>query len=229
MIYVGGTCGTKYSPFGPKPGYNEDSGCGNVYVHGEYKKSLTIAAQNDVVINESITTPVSGEKPTTNALLGLIANNFVRVYHPLTGVRPKGYSEGKCPTASNAPEDLKNPTIYAAILALKHSFIVDNFDCGKPELGPLKVYGAIAGLFTNGMTGVFSGATALTGYPYNLKYDNRLAGRRAAALPQPDRGGLVRPARDAGAHPVGSGPGARPGPRCGRRDSNPQGLTPTGS
>jgi len=174
VIYVGGTCGTKYSPFGPKPGYNEDSGCGNVYVHGEYKKSLTIAAQNDVVINESITTPVSGEKPTTNALLGLIANNFVRVYHPLTGVRPKGYSEGKCPTASNAPEDLKNPTIYAAILALKHSFIVDNFDCGKPELGPLKVYGAIAGLFTNGMTGVFSGATALTGYPYNLKYDNRL-------------------------------------------------------
>src|ERR1035441_7393014 len=103
VIYVGGTCGTKYSPFGPKPGYNEDSGCGNVYVHGEYKKSLTIAAQNDVVINGNITTPVNGEgKPTTNALLGLIANNFVRIYHPLTGIRGKiGKPYGNCGTSAN--------------------------------------------------------------------------------------------------------------------------------
>ena len=58
-----------------------DTTCGNVYVHGEYTKSLTIAAENDVIINGNITTPVNGETPTTNALLGLIANNFVRIYH----------------------------------------------------------------------------------------------------------------------------------------------------
>jgi Tfp pilus assembly protein PilX len=176
VIYVSGGCEKLYSPFGPVPSYTGDNGCGNAYVHGNYTKSLTIAAQNDIIINGSITTPVSGEKPTTNALLGLIANNFVRVFHPLTGARGKTYLN--CLTSKNdtteAPKDLEEPTIYAAILALKHSFIVDNFDCGKPELGPLKVYGAIAGLFTNGMTGVFSGTTALTGYPYNLKYDNRL-------------------------------------------------------
>jgi len=173
VIYVGGGCGTTYSPFGPKPGYSEDSACGNVYVHGEYKQSLTIAAQNDVVINGNITTPLSGEKPSTNAMLGLIANNFVRIYHPLTGKREQKYT--KCGTSVNDEvNDLKKPTIYAAMLAVKHSFIVDNFDCGKPELGSLNVYGALAGLFTNGMTGVFSGTTALTGYPYNLKYDNRL-------------------------------------------------------
>ncbi len=184
VIYVAGGCGEQYSPFGPKPGYNEDTGCGNVYVHGEYKKPLTIASQNDIIINGNITTPLSGGKPSTNALLGLIANNFVRIYHPLTGTRGKKYRECKVGGASEAtndtvstptiPKDLEKPEIYAAVLALKHAFIVDNFDCGKPELGELKVYGALAGLFSNGMTGVFSGTTALTGYPYNLNYDNRL-------------------------------------------------------
>jgi len=180
VIYVANSGGCElYSPFGPVPAYNKDNTCGNVYVHGKYEKPLTIAAENDIIINGNITPPLSEGKPSTNAMLGLIANNFVRIYHPLTGARGKTYTN--CGTATNdttstpeLPEDLKSPEIYAAILAVKHSFIVDNFDCGKPELGPLKVYGAIAGLFTNGMTGVFSGTTALTGYPYNLTYDNRL-------------------------------------------------------
>lgn len=185
VIYVSGsengTC-EEYSPFGPSPGYTEGSACGNVYVQGEYSKALTIAAQNDVIINENVyPTSVAGKlgsEPTGNAMLGLIANNFVRVYHPLTGTRPKEFY--KCGSATNdtvstaeIPKDIEEPFVYAAILALKHSFIVDNFDCGKP-LKALNVYGAVAGEFTNGMTGVFSGTTAKTGYPYSLKYDNRL-------------------------------------------------------
>jgi hypothetical protein len=176
VIYVEGGCGKLYSPFGPKPSYTEDNGCGDVYVHGNYKQSLTIAAQNDVIINGNITTPGSSEgegKPTTNALLGLIANNFVRVYHPLTGKREQTF-RGCGTSADDEVNDVKKFTIYAAVLALKHSFIVDNFDCGKPFSEGLNVYGALAGLFTNGMTGVFSGKTVLSGYGYNLKYDNRL-------------------------------------------------------
>jgi Tfp pilus assembly protein PilX len=193
VIYVSGirneegegkeTCET-YSPFGPTPAYTEGSACGNVYVHGKYTKALTIAAQNDVIINESVyPTSVAGKlgsEPTGNAMLGLIANNFVRVYHPLTGTRSAA-EYTKCGPTSNdtvstpeIPKDLEEPYIYAAILALKHSFIVDNFDCGKPTLKSLNVYGAVAGEFTNGMTGVFSGKTPLSGYPYDLKYDNRL-------------------------------------------------------
>ena len=182
-----GGCET-YSPFGPAPGYTAGSACGNVYVHGEYSKALTIAAQNDVIVNENVY-PSSvagklGNEPTGNAMLGLIANNFVRVYHPLTGAREKKYGEGgkgpclnsKNDTVSTAtiPKDNEEPYVYAAILALKHAFIVDNFDCGAP-LKKLNVYGAVAGEFTNGMTGVFgSGNTTLSGYGYNLKYDNRL-------------------------------------------------------
>jgi len=185
VIYVAnnesaGAC-PLYSPFGPVPAYNEDYGCGNVYVHGKYEEPLTIAAENDVIINGNITTPVNGEgKPSTNSLLGLIADNFVRVYHPLSGTREKSYY--RCGTAKNdmtstpeLPKDLVEPEIYAAVLAVNHSFIVDNFDCGSPtELKQLKIYGALAGKFTNGMTGVFSGTTVKAGYGYNLTYDNRL-------------------------------------------------------
>jgi Tfp pilus assembly protein PilX len=178
VIYVSseehGSC-PPYSPFGPVPGYAEGSVCGDVYVHGEYDKALTIASQNDVIINGNVY-PQSvagklGSEATGNTMLGLIANNFVRVYHPLEGTR--GTSFTSCGSAKDASTDIEEPFIYAAILALKHSFIVDNFDCGKP-LKKLNVFGAIAGEFSNGMTGVFSGTTAQTGYPYSLKYDNRL-------------------------------------------------------
>ena len=178
VIYVAGGCSETYSPFGPKPAYSADTACGNVYVHGEYTSSLTIASENDIVINGNITTPHNGEgKPTSNALLGLIANNFVRIYHPLTGSREKA-EYLKCGTSVNdttvEPKDLNEPTVYAAILAVKHAVIVDNFDCGTPTLGHLNIYGAVAGLFTNGMTGVISGSTLIHGYGYNANYDNRL-------------------------------------------------------
>jgi Tfp pilus assembly protein PilX len=176
VIYVEGGCSKPYSPFGPVPGYSEDYGCGNVYVHGNYTDSLTIASENDIVINGNITTPVNGEgTPTTNALLGLIANNFVRIYHPVVG-GPRGpHFYYDCNGAQDSPQDLKEPTIYAAILAVKHAVIVDNFDCGAPSLGHLNVYGAVAGLFSNGMTGVFGGGgTIVAGYPYDANYDDRL-------------------------------------------------------
>ena len=180
-----GTC-KPYSPFGPVPGYTEDTECANVYVHGKYEESLTIAAENNVIINENITTPV-GEPytngmgtPTSNHMLGLIANNFVRIYHPLTGTRGSGYNE--CGSATNdttgtatIPKDLNEPVIYAAMLALKHAIIVDNFDCGAPsQLGHLNVFGALAGEFSNGLTGIIDNGTPIRGYNYNANYDNRL-------------------------------------------------------
>jgi len=170
LIYVSNeTCGVTYTPFGPT--YTADTGCGNVYVSGNYSGQLTIAAENDVVINGNITTAVNAEGvPTTNAVLGLIANNFVRVYHPLNKARPNEF--GACNGAENSPESIKNYTIYAAILAVNHSFIVDNFDCGAPE-GTLFVYGAIAQIF-RGTVGTHSGEAISSGYAKNYNYDNRL-------------------------------------------------------
>jgi hypothetical protein len=77
-----GGCGVTYTPFNSD--YEHDTGCGNVYVRGSYTESLTIAAANDVIINGNIeTTHESSGKPTGDATLGLIATNFVRIYHPV--------------------------------------------------------------------------------------------------------------------------------------------------
>jgi Tfp pilus assembly protein PilX len=311
VIYVKGGCTTKYSPFGPVPRYegNElgaptDTKCGNVWVHGIYEESLTIAAENDVIINGNITTPTNSEGvPTGNALLGLIANNFIRIYHPVietyegkgpaeletpshqevVKVEPKSgllgkevkvevkesgsedevtvrnakggvetkkvktaeelvkdktilsatfeegprYSQGKteklkapaskwldekckefkdedeninvtdpfnstlgmceytdkgvfdCDAPNNVSLDLKEPTIYAAMLAVKHGVIVDNFSCGEPsqlgsgQSGKLNIYGSVAGWYTNGDSGAEYGGK-MHGYGYNATYDNRL-------------------------------------------------------
>ena len=70
-------------PFGSK--YLTDSECGNVYVKGTYNESLTIGAANDVIVigNTTTTGGSSGGEPSGTATLGLIATNFVRVYHPV--------------------------------------------------------------------------------------------------------------------------------------------------
>jgi len=199
VIYVKQeTCPEAYSPYGPKPRYTEDTKCGNAYIRGEYTSSLTVASENDIVVNGNITTPTTGGVPNSNALLGLIANNFVRIYHPVEetykatkkeckkngkGETEKYISSGElCEYTDNAAEcdapnaasDLQNPTIFAAMLAVKHAVIVDNYICGTPTLENLNVYGAVAGLYTNGFTGQFSGTSIIHGYPYNANYDDRL-------------------------------------------------------
>lgn len=73
---------TNYTPFGTNT--VDDTGCGNVYVHGTYTESLTIASADDVIVNGNLTTTSeSSGEPTGSATLGLIAENFVRVYHPV--------------------------------------------------------------------------------------------------------------------------------------------------
>ncbi|HST54478.1 MAG TPA: hypothetical protein VLJ42_01110 [Solirubrobacteraceae bacterium] len=170
VIYISnGTCSTVYTPYGPDT--TNDTGCGNVYVHGSYTTPLTIAAENDVVIDGNVTTPTDASgTPTTNGVLGLIANNFVRVNHPINGRLNAG--SGNCASDTNGAGTTNDITIYAAILAVNHSFINDNFDCGNPT-GNLTVYGAIAQIF-RGTVGTHSGATITSGYFKDYIYDDRL-------------------------------------------------------
>jgi Tfp pilus assembly protein PilX len=74
---------TTYTPFGSD--VENDSGCGNVYVHGTYTESLTIASADDVIVNGDLTTTTDPKtnEPTGGATLGLIAENYVRLYHPV--------------------------------------------------------------------------------------------------------------------------------------------------
>lgn len=137
-------------------------GCGTVYVKGNYSSSLTIAGENNVIVNGNVyPTSVSGKlgsTPTGTAVLGLIASNYVRVYHP-------------CPSGNNGALSLANPWIYAAILATSHSWVVDNPGCGN-QLGELSVFGGI-GQNYRGVVGTSGGSG--TGYLKNYEYDDRLA------------------------------------------------------
>jgi hypothetical protein len=116
---------TNYTPF--KTDTVDDSGCGNVYVHGEYTESLTIASADDVIVNGNLTTTTengetSGE-PTGSATLGLIAENFVRVYHPVkeeykpsqkTPPVQEAFS-GKCVTVNNVSGKIVRTTDVTGI------------------------------------------------------------------------------------------------------------------
>lgn len=156
VVYIeNGTCETAYSPFTAT--YPETSGCGNAYVHGEYSGQLTIATENDIIIDGSLVH--SGE-----GVLGLVANNFVRIYHPFAAET----GHGECHYGSNGSGSITDPQIDAAILAINHSFIVDHYDCGH-ELGTLTVNGAIAQKY-RGAVGTSGG----TGYLKDYNYDDRL-------------------------------------------------------
>ena len=145
--------------------YEQEKGCGSVYVSGNYKKSLTIAAEQDVIVNGSITptgvTPSAKNAPPGTSAMGLIATRFVRVYHPC--------SNGNNSTSGPAGGFLENPWIYSAILSTSHSFLVDNYTCGS-QMGNLNVYGAIAQKF-RGIVGL----VGQSGYNKEYIYDERLA------------------------------------------------------
>ena len=63
----------------------EAANCGNVYIKGTYTQSLTVIAQEDVIVTGNLTTEggATGGEPTGNAALGLIAIGHARLYHPI--------------------------------------------------------------------------------------------------------------------------------------------------
>jgi hypothetical protein len=144
VIFVASTsCGWTYDPANAS---NAPAGCGDVYVSGEANTSLTIAADDDIIITGDTWTD-----PTTSNLLGLVANNWVRIAH-------------NCNTPSSSIK------ITAAILAVTDSFQVDDYNCG-PQMGNINLTGAIAQIY-RGTVGQHGNGT--TGYLKNYVYDDRL-------------------------------------------------------
>lgn len=149
-------------------------GCrdGDAFVEGTLNGQLTVAAENDVVITDDLT--YQGGLTGTD-LLGLVANNNVEVYHP---VRCSSGSSSSCnldvDPGQSGKQTLEDLQIHAAILSVKHSFVVQNYNIGDAdEMGDLKVRGAIAQKY-RGPVGTFSGNNPVTGYEKDYVYDNRL-------------------------------------------------------
>ena len=144
----------------PNYGACSGAGCnGDANVSGTLAGQLTIAAQNDIIIKDNLLYHVY---PGGTDVLGLIANNNVAIYHPVNG------------SGVNQAGSLTDPTVDAAILALNHSFFVQNWTKGAP-LGNLTINGVITQEY-RGAVGTFSGSPPViqTGYNKNYTYDTRL-------------------------------------------------------
>ena len=134
---------------------------GDVFLSGSVRGRFTIAAENNIVVVANTTYVASGT--ASNDMLGLLANQFVQVYHPVNS------SGTNLADTRNPTSTFQNPQIDAAILALGHSFIVQNYDRGA-MLGTLAVNGGIAQKW-RGPVGTFGGSP--TGYLKSYSYDAR--------------------------------------------------------
>jgi hypothetical protein len=130
---------------------------GDVFLSGTLKGQLTISAEHniDIIGNTTYQSGVGGTD-----LLGLIANNYIEIYHPVSG------------SGTSQAGSLTDPQVYAAMLSLNHSFRVQNYAQGTPR-GTLTIVGAIAQQY-RGAVGTFSGSNITSGYAKAYTYDQRL-------------------------------------------------------
>jgi Tfp pilus assembly protein PilX len=166
LIYVqNGSCGQGYKPYDP---YNSPLGCADVFVKGTYGSSLTIASQKDIIITNDVL-------KSGGALMGLIANDFIRVYHPIRNLRDNGNT---CDTDSSGNPLGPTPgniQIDSSLMALNHSFMVDNYFCGGPQ-GTLTVTGSIIQKY-RGPVGQ-GGSSITNGYIKDYSYDDEFRYRQ---------------------------------------------------
>ncbi len=161
---------------------------GDVVVQGTISTPTTIGADNNIVIDGDLcyTADVQGTAPnqtcstgappaTSTAVLGLVAQSYVEVNHPV--------GASACPnTGGGTPADylyegttacaLQNPVIDGVMLASEHSFIVNNYASNATD-GTLTVAGTIDEEW-RGPVGTISGSTVVSGYDKNYVYDPRL-------------------------------------------------------
>jgi Tfp pilus assembly protein PilX len=184
------------SPYTGSAGGPSSTSCGvstitvNSVAMCPYTQSLTIDAWNDIIVASPLVTTSttsssscygeSGGCPTGTALLGLVANDMVRIFHPVAGTRSSEV-ENTCPTSNNTngTGSLVNPVIDAALMSVDDSFIIDNFDCGNSNtnittpLGNLTINGAVVQNY-RGRIGENGSNGNYTGYIKNYWYDERL-------------------------------------------------------
>jgi hypothetical protein len=172
VIYVSnnGVTNCNSDPAARYPGLTP--GCALAEVSGTYNKSLTIGSAADIVITGDL---VRGTSQT--AVLGLVANQNVRVRHYSQSSTDKNFGNGgSIPCNRDAAGSGTSPVrnVQAAILALQHSFTVDGYKCGS-NLGWMNETGALAQRFRGAVgSGVGVSGTSCSGgsgYCKNYAYD----------------------------------------------------------
>ncbi len=182
VIYVdqvSGSCsGVGYPKSGEwTGGATTDYSCnrGTAFVQGQVTGQVTVATLDDIV--------VTGDLTYTNGtsgidIVGLLAGNYVWVYHPVNS------------SGNNLAGVTDVYQIQAAILALRHSFLVQNWRYGSPlstgsDATRLNVLGSMAQKF-RGPVGTGNSHGIVSGYYKNYVYDSRLLTFQPPYFLQPD-------------------------------------------
>jgi Tfp pilus assembly protein PilX len=140
------------------------TGCAIAEVSGTYNKSLTIGSQADVVFTGNTQRGTS-----QTAVLGVVANQYVRVRHYQSNSTDSNYGSGSNCLKDTVGQGTAAVTIIqAAILALQHSFTVDSYTCGN-SLGTLNFTGALAQRFRGAVGQGTHGYTKNYAYDYTFK------------------------------------------------------------
>ena len=164
-------------------------GCtdGDVFLKGRLKGRLTIAADNNIDIIGNVT--YQGGTGGSD-LLGLVANNYVEIYHPVGDCGSTSCNNGNQVNGYYNLDDVPvgpgtafhNPIVQAAILSVNHSFRVQNYKYGDNNLGSITVYGAIAQEY-RGIVGTAGNSRV----PQELLLRPADEVSVASVLPEPDR------------------------------------------
>ena len=103
---------------------------GTAYVAGRVQGRTTVGTDSDIVVTGDLT-----YRSGTNGsdVLGLVANNNVWIYHPVsnngsTSCTPQPGCRGD--NMLTAAQEVHN--VQAAILSLRHSFLVQSYEYGAP-------------------------------------------------------------------------------------------------
>ncbi len=149
-------------------------GCrnGDAFVEGSLKGQLTIATDNSVVVTWNLTY-ANGLNGTD--LLGLIANNNVEIYHPVSctsGTTSSCNLNANFPGETARNSTFQNPQLYAASLSVNHGIRVQNWAVGAP-LGTFHVRGVLSQRY-RGPVGTNTNGTITSGFAKDYTYDQRL-------------------------------------------------------
>lgn len=146
---------------------------GTAFVEGKVDGQVTVSAENDVVVTADLTV----QDRNSADIIGLVAGNYVWVYHPVFRYGSSWYD-----LVDYDDDSTTKPvrTIEAAVLSLRHSILVQNWNKGR-DLGNLTVFGALAQKFRGPV-----GTTGNTGYDKDYVYDKRLKNLQPPYFLAPD-------------------------------------------
>lgn len=134
----------------------------DVFVDGTLSGNLTIAAENYVYVTDDL-----DYKNTDSDVLGLVGQQAVQIYNPVTSCTQNGTTW----TGTYLNPGKTNRVVKAAILSVAHTFTVQNYQCGLR--GNLEVTGSIAQKY-RGAVATGNGTSTVSGYTKVYGYDKRL-------------------------------------------------------